>query len=115
MLRYSRSLPIGKFFAYSSALIAILAVVLAGKGTAALQEAGLIDITPVAHMPRLSMLGIFSSLQPLLLQLLALAVLWIGFRYNARKHAAHAAAAEIGRAHVCTPVTNGHIVWCLLL
>jgi len=94
MLRYSRSLPIGKFFAYSSALIAILAVVLAGKGTAALQEAGLIDITPVAHMPRLSMLGIFPSLQPLLLQLLALAVLWIGFRYNARKHAAHAAAAE---------------------
>lgn len=94
MLRYSRSLPIGKFFAYSSVLIAVLAVVLAGKGTAALQEAGLIDITPVAHMPRLSMLGIFPSLQPLLLQFLALAVLWIGFRYNGRKHAVHSAAAE---------------------
>ena len=34
MLRYSRTLPIGKFFAYSSVLVAILAVVLAGKGTA---------------------------------------------------------------------------------
>ncbi len=94
MLRYSRTLPIGKFFAYSSILVAVLAVVLAGKGTAALQEAGLIDITPVALVPRLSMLGIFPSLQPLLLQLLALAVLWIGFRYNARRHAAHGTAAE---------------------
>ena len=92
MLRYSRSLPIGKFFTYSSVLIAILAVVLAGKGTAALQEAGLIDITPVAHMPRLSMLGIFPSLQPLLLQLITLAVLWIGFRCNGRKHTARTAA-----------------------
>src|SRR3546814_1715056 len=95
MLRYSRSLPIGKFFAYSSVLIAILAVVLAGKGTAALQEAGLIDITPVAHVPRLSMLGIFPSLQPLLLQFLALAILWLGFWYNGRKHAAASAAAEL--------------------
>jgi high-affinity iron transporter len=94
MLRYSRSLPIGKFFGYSSVLIAILAVVLAGKGTAALQEAGLIDITPVAHVPRLSMLGIFQSLQPLLLQLLALAILCVGFWYNGRRHAAGTAAAE---------------------
>jgi high-affinity iron transporter len=93
MLRYSRALPIGKFFAYSSILVAVLAVVLAGKGTAALQEAGLIDITPVALVPRLSVLGIFPSLQPLLLQLLALAVLWIGFRYN-KRHEAHGAAAE---------------------
>ena len=44
MLRFSRRLPIGKFFAYSSALVAVLAVVLAGKGVAALQEAGLIGV-----------------------------------------------------------------------
>ena len=84
MLRYSRTLPIGKFFAYSSALIAILAVVLAGKGAAALQEAGLIDITPIAHVPRVAMLGVFPSLQPLFLQFLALAALVLGFRYNNR-------------------------------
>lgn len=87
MLRYSRSLPIGKFFAYSTVLIAILAVVLTGKGTAALQEAGLIGISPVAHVPRLSMLGIFPSWQPLLLQVLTLAALFIGFRCNARRQA----------------------------
>ena len=51
----------------------------------ALQEAGLIGISPVAHMPRLSMLGIFPSWQPLLLQALILAALFIGFRYNARR------------------------------
>ena len=91
MLRYSRSLPIGKFFTYSSALIAVLAVVLAGKGTAALQEAGLIDITPVAYVPRLSMLGIFPALQPLLLQLLTVVSLWIGFWYNGRKNVVRSA------------------------
>ncbi|KTE23477.1 MULTISPECIES: cytochrome c/FTR1 family iron permease [unclassified Sphingopyxis] len=86
MLRYSRVLPIGKFFAYSSVLIAILAVVLAGKGAGALQEAGLLGITPLAHFPRFPAMGIFPSLEPLLLQLLALAVLWIGYRYNSRQH-----------------------------
>ena len=40
MLRYSRKLPITEFFKYSAILIAILTVVLAGKGIGALQEAG---------------------------------------------------------------------------
>lgn len=86
MLRYSRVLPIGTFFAYSSALIAILAVVLAGKGAGALQEAGLLGITPLTHFPRFPAFGIFPSLEPLVLQLLALGVLWIGFSYNGRQH-----------------------------
>ncbi len=86
MLRYSRVLPIGKFFAYSSALIAVLAVVLSGKGAGALQEAGLLGITPLAHFPRFPAVGIFPSLEPLLLQLLALAILWIGYRYNSQQH-----------------------------
>lgn len=86
MLRYSRVLPIGTFFAYSSALIAILAVVLAGKGAGALQEAGLLGITPLTNFPRFPAFGIFPSLEPLLLQLLALAILWIGYRYNSQQH-----------------------------
>jgi FTR1 family protein len=47
MLRYSRQLPIGKFFTYSSWLMAVLTVVLAGKGIAALQEAGIVSIAPL--------------------------------------------------------------------
>ena len=47
MLRLSRTLPIGQFFRYSAILIAILAVILAGKGVGALQEAG-----NLRHHPR---------------------------------------------------------------
>ncbi|MBA3835593.1 MAG: FTR1 family protein, partial [Sphingomonas sp.] len=38
MLKLSRTLPIGQFFRYSAILIAVLAVVLIGKGVGALQE-----------------------------------------------------------------------------
>ena len=58
MLRYSRTLPITEFFKYSAILIAILTVVLAGKGVGALQEAGMISITPLAAVPRISILGL---------------------------------------------------------
>lgn len=84
MLRYSRRLPIAKFFAYSSALIAVLAVVLAGKGVAALQEAGMIDVRPVAVVPRIDMLGLVPTAQSVLAQLLALAAVLLGFWYNRR-------------------------------
>jgi high-affinity iron transporter len=40
LLRSSAKLPISQFFAYSSALVAVLAVILAGKGVAALQKWG---------------------------------------------------------------------------
>jgi high-affinity iron transporter len=84
MLRFSRRLPIGKFFAYSSALVAVLAVVLAGKGVAALQEAGMISIHPLADWPRLSILGLFPTLQGVAIQLATLVVLIAGFMWNRR-------------------------------
>jgi high-affinity iron transporter len=85
MLRYSRKLPIGKFFSYSSALVAVLAVVLAGKGVAALQEAGMLSIHPLAGLPRISMLGLFPTLQSIAVQVLALAILLLGFAWNRRQ------------------------------
>lgn len=88
MLRYSRRLPIGKFFAYSSILIAVLAVVLVGKGVAALQEAGMIDIRPLTNFPSISFLGVFPSVQVISAQVVATAVLVFGFWFNARKAAA---------------------------
>lgn len=90
MLRYSRNLPIIKFFAWSSALMAVLAVVLAGKGVAALQEAGLLDIALLAALPRVDMLGVYPTAQGLLVQLLALAVLLVGFWRNYRQAAGSA-------------------------
>jgi high-affinity iron transporter len=87
MLRYSRALPLGKFFNYSSWLMAILTVVLAGKGIAALQEAGTIDIAPLAAVPRVSLIGLFPTVQTIAAQLLMIAALMIGFQWN-RKRAA---------------------------
>jgi len=84
MLRFSQRLPIGKFFSYSSALVAILAVVLAGKGVAALQEAGLVSIHPLAVLPRISLLGLFPTLQGVAAQISTLLALLLGFAWNRR-------------------------------
>ncbi|MDY6945374.1 MAG: cytochrome c/FTR1 family iron permease [Pseudomonadota bacterium] len=83
LLRFSARLPIGKFFSVSSILIAILAVVLAGKGAEALQEAGVLSVHTLP-LPRIELVGVFPSVQTLLLQgLVALAAI-VGFIYNAR-------------------------------
>lgn len=84
MLRYSRKLPIAQFFSFSSILIAVLAVVLAGKGVAGLQEAGLLSITPFAGAPRSDLLGLYPTVQTLLAQALAAVVVVIGFLANRR-------------------------------
>jgi high-affinity iron transporter len=84
MLRFSRRLPIAKFFSYSSLLIAVLAVVLAGKGVAALQEAGMLGVSPVSWAPRLSLLGLYPTAEGLIAQALTLAALIVGFGRNRR-------------------------------
>ncbi len=73
-------LPLRAFFVASSALLFVLAVVLAGKGMLALQEAGWVDPTPVAFF-RLEWLGIYPYAEPLGLQVLLIvamagALLW---------------------------------------
>ena len=83
LLRTSARLPIGKFFAVSSLLVAILAVVLVGKGVAGLQEAGLVAIEPIS-LPRIDVLGIFPSLQTILAQAAVLLIATIGFVVNIR-------------------------------
>lgn len=85
MLKLSRSLPIGKFFAYSSVLIAILAVVLAGKGVIALQEAGVIDIAPFGSIPRIPILGLSPTWQSFGAQLLAAMIIAAGIWHNGRR------------------------------
>jgi high-affinity iron transporter len=84
MFRFSRRLPISRFFAYSSALVAVLAVVLAGKGVAALQEAGLIAMTPLAAAPRFEMFGLYPTGEGLIAQAATLLALLAGFAWNRR-------------------------------
>jgi high-affinity iron transporter len=91
MMRYSRTLPIGQFFAYSSLLIAVLAVVLIGKGTAALQEAGYLPITPLAGIPRIELLGLYPTVQGVAAQALMVVLLIAGVAWN--RHQAGKAVA----------------------
>ena len=94
MLRFSRKLPITQFFRYSALLIAVLAVVLAGKGVGALQEAGVIGVTPVPGVPRISFVGLFPTVEALAAQALTLAAVLLGFRSASGARPAAAAAAE---------------------
>jgi high-affinity iron transporter len=82
MLRYSRRLPIGKFFTYSSWLMAVLTVVLAGKGIAALQEAGIVSIAPLRLVPRISLVGLFPTTQTVAAQVLMIAVAPAFWRFH---------------------------------
>ncbi len=80
VMRYSARMPLRQFFSVTGILMFVLALVFAGKGIAALQEAGYIPVTPVSF-PRIDLLGIYPNLQGLSLQLglLLLALfLWYG-------------------------------------
>ena len=92
MMKYSRRLPITQFFGWSAVLIAVLAVVLVGKGVAAIQEAGLIGVTPVPAAPSLPVLGIAPTAEALGAQLAVLLILLVGFGRNRRRAAVPAAA-----------------------
>ena len=83
MLRFSVRLPLGPFFAAMSILMCLLAIVLAGKGVAALQEAGVIGADPV-NVPALSWLGVFPTWQTLGAQALVLALVIAGFAFTGR-------------------------------
>ena len=83
MLRISMTLPIALFFRVSSLLIAVLAVVLVGKGVAALQEAGWIAQSFVAG-PRIDWIGVYPTWQSLLAQLAVAVLAWTAFSANAR-------------------------------
>jgi len=83
LLRFSAKLPIGKFFSASSWLVAVLAVVLTGKGVAALQEAGWIAPSALSS-PRLELLGVYPSTFGLAAQAAVLTVVLGFFLWNGR-------------------------------
>ena len=84
-LRYSQRLPIRQFFLLSSWLMAVLAVVLAGKGVAALQEAGWIGARPFGHLPSVDAIGFYPTLETILTQVATIAILLIAFGVHGRR------------------------------
>ncbi|MCC7546609.1 MAG: FTR1 family protein [Burkholderiales bacterium] len=83
IIRLSVHLPLGLFFGASSLLLAVMAVVFAGQGIAALQEAGKLPLHPL-DFPAVPMLGIYPNLQGIGLQL-ALIVVIVGGWYLVRE------------------------------
>lgn len=89
LLRTSARMPIGKFFSLTSILVAILAVVLAGKGISALQEAGWVSANPFSG-PRVDWLGLYPTLETMGAQVVVALAACCGFGFNwfsARKSA----------------------------
>ncbi|MBS1943588.1 MAG: cytochrome c/FTR1 family iron permease [Bacteroidetes bacterium] len=73
ILKYSVKLPIGPFFAVTALLLAFMAVVFAGNGIAALQEAGVFEATFVRFIT-VPVLGIHPTVQGLVTQACVLAL-----------------------------------------
>ncbi|HEX5646000.1 MAG TPA: cytochrome c/FTR1 family iron permease [Nitrospira sp.] len=84
ILRYSVRLPIGPFFAIASSLLAIMAVIFVGNGMAALQEAGVLDVTRIRFVS-FPLLGIYPTVQTLVPQALILALIAVGLWSNRAK------------------------------
>ncbi len=86
-IKLGAKLPLSKIFTVSSGLMLILAIILAGKGTHALQEAGIVSLGPVG-IPTIEILGIYPSFWPLFAQLiiaiLAMLIWFIG--HQAKKN-----------------------------
>jgi high-affinity iron transporter len=83
IFRYSVRLPIGPFFAAMSVLLALLAVVFAGNGVAALQEAGVVAVDPIAFVSA-PMLGVHPTLETVAAQAITLAVVLASFYLASR-------------------------------
>ena len=81
LLRTSARMPIGRFFSITSIAVAVLAVVLIGKGVASLQEAGWSGVHPLAG-PRIDLLGVFPTAETMIAQLIVLLVALSGFGLN---------------------------------
>ena len=84
LYRFGIKLPLGPFFSGTSLLLAILAVVFAGQGVAALQEAGVVAASAVNFIS-LPMLGVFPTSQTLLVQALVIGILLLCFHLPSRR------------------------------
>jgi high-affinity iron transporter len=79
--RFGLRLPLKPFFGVTSAFLYYMAFVFAGKGVAELQEGGFIPTTILPGAPRLPALGIYPTVESLLVQgilvvLLLVALVW---------------------------------------
>jgi high-affinity iron transporter len=76
LLRYSARIPIRRIFSISSALMAALAVILVGKGLHALQETGMLHVSPTWWHWTSDLLGIYATWETFIPQLVMVAIVY---------------------------------------
>jgi len=81
----SMKIPLKPFFLGTSILLYYLAFVFAGGGVKELQEAGLVGVTPVPALPTIGFLGVYPTLETLLLQSILLGAAIGGVIYQRLK------------------------------
>ena len=74
LLRFSTRMPIRKLFGVSSTVMAVLAVILTGKGLRALQETGALSVTPAPFDFTVELLGFYPTVETILCQILVAAL-----------------------------------------
>lgn len=85
-LKYSKKIPVRQLFLYSSWGISILAIILLGKGIHSFQESGWISITNIPIIVRVDWLGIYPSIESIVLQLLLIvAVFTLNFSSSLKR------------------------------
>jgi high-affinity iron transporter len=77
-------IPLKYFFTFTSIFMYLLAFILLGKGIKELQEAGVVNVTPVDFLPYIDAIGLYPTLQtsvPQAILLLAFifAAFWLGY------------------------------------
>jgi high-affinity iron transporter len=70
--RFGVKIPMRTFFAATSLLLYYMAFVFAGRGIRELQEGNVVSITPLPHVPDISWLGLFPTVETVALQSLLL-------------------------------------------
>lgn len=100
IFRFSVKLPLRLFFQVNAALLLALAVIFAGKGIVALQEAGKLpaDAIPVPTIP---ILGIYPTLESIGLQvaLIGMIIAWLAYKHVQNRHLSPDHAAASGSSH----------------
>src|SRR3569833_635392 len=107
MFRLSIRLPLQLFFRVNAALLVTLAVIFAGKGVAALQEAGKLPANHI-NFPQIDLLGIHPSAEGIGLQavMVVMALAWLAYnRLRPDRQEVIVSAAALRRCCVPSPAT----------
>jgi len=86
LLKFSVKVPVKNLFQYSSIIIMILSVVLAGQSVHAFQESGWISVSSVRFNFHSTILGIYPTVQTYLAQILVLVITLILWVYGIAKN-----------------------------